>query len=295
MTDSSHSARAGLLVLYASILLLALNGIFAKLIPLDATSITVMRSAIACVALVLVLLLQKSPLRLSSLKEYAGVYGLGVVLGVHWVTYFYSMKVATVAIGMLALFSYPVITVLIEPMFKKRWPKVFDITAALIVMLGVFLMVFEDIIGGELNSGAFQGAMWGLFSAFLFSLRNTSQKYMYPQVNSMSLMVHQTLAIGVMLLPFLDFSSVAAMPVTGWGVVILLGCLSTAGAHTFLAMSLKRLSAKTVGLISCITPVFGALFAWLVLDEVPSLMVYVGGATILAVAAWETLKGKSET
>ncbi len=292
--NDTHSLRAGLLVLYASILLLALNGFFAKAIPLEATEITQLRSVVACIALFLLLLVQKSSFRLASFRQVLGVYALGAVLAIHWVTYFYAMQVSTVAIGMLALFSYPVFTVLIEPIFKGLWPKMVDILAACVVLFGVFLMVSEDVLAGELDSGAFLGALWGVISAILFSLRNTTQKYAYPQVNSIALMAHQTLVVAVLLIPFVEFESLRSLDMGAWGMVILLGCLSTAMAHTFLSMSLKRLSAKTVGLISCNTPVFGAAIAWLVLGEAPSTMVYIGGAVILAVAAWETLKGSTQ-
>lgn len=293
MTDTSHSVRAGLLVLYASILLLALNGFFAKIIPLDAVTITQVRSVVACLGLFLVLYLQKTPLRLASFRQYVGVYGLGFLLCIHWITYFHSMQVATVAVGMLAMFSYPVITVLIEPLFKKQLPKLIDIAAACVVLAGVFLMVSDDILSGNLDSGAFLGAFWGVVSAFIFSLRNTSQKYLFPHVNSISLMGHQTLAVSIMLVPFINIPAVQSLSLETWGLILLLGCLSTAMAHTFLSMSLKRLPAKTVGLISCNTPVFGAAIAWMVLDETPTSMVFVGGAIILSVAIWETVKGTS--
>lgn len=294
MHSDPHSARAGLLVLYASILLLALNGLFAKIIPLEATTITQVRSVVAGIALFLVLYFSRSALRLASFKQCVGVYGLGILMAVHWVTYFYSMQLASVAIGMLALFSYPVITVLIEPLFRKEWPKWMDVVAAVIVLVGVFLMVSDDIVKGDLASGAFVGAVWGVFSALIFSVRNTSQKYLFPHVNSISLMAHQALAISILLIPFVDFSGLVELAPKEWGYILLLGCLSTAMAHTFLSMSLKRLSAKTVGLISCSTPVFGALIAWLVLDEAPTTMVYVGGGVILSVAVWETLHGNSK-
>lgn len=293
MNDHSHSARAGLLVLYASILLLALNGFFAKVIPLEAASVTQVRSVVASIAILLVLLAQKTSFRLGSIKEYLGVYGLGLLLCIHWVTYFYSIRLATVAVGMVALFSYPVMTVLIEPFFKKQRPKLIDLAAACVMLFGVFLMVSDDILSGDLGSGAFLGASWGVFSAFIFALRNTSQKYLFPHVNSISLMGHQTLAVALMLVPFISVSEIQSLSMKSWGYILLLGCFSTAAAHTFLSMSLKRLSAKTVGLISCMTPVFGAGIAWALLDETPAIIVFFGGAIVLSVAIWETIKGRA--
>lgn len=289
MIEDKHSVQAGLLALYASTVLLALNGVFAKIIPLDAINVTQTRSIVACLMLFCVLILQHAPLKLTSLKQFLGVYGLGIILGVHWITYFHSMQVSTVAIGMLSLFSYPVITVLIEPMFKKQMPKLSDMLAAFVVFSGIFIMVSPQIISGEFDGNTVQGAFWGLTSAVLFSLRNTSQKYVFPHVNSITLMAHQTLAIGIVLIPFLSVDQITSMAAQDWGLLVLLGCLSTALAHTFLSMSLKRLPAKSVALIGCNVPVVGGFIAWLALGEIPDFMVYIGGAVILSVAAYESL------
>ena len=40
-------------------------------------------------------------------------------LGAHWVTYFYALHLSNVAIAMLSLFTYPVVTALLEPLFFK--------------------------------------------------------------------------------------------------------------------------------------------------------------------------------
>ena len=112
--------RLGLPCLYLAIFLLALTGLFAKLIPLDAISIIQLRGMVAAIGLALFSLLRKRILRLPGIRTYAGVYALGLLLGVHWVTFFHAMQVSSVAVGMLALFSYPMITILLEPLFTRR-------------------------------------------------------------------------------------------------------------------------------------------------------------------------------
>ncbi len=293
MNKTLEPASAGLLALYGSVLLLALNGIFAKLIPLDATAVTQHRSVIASAFLFILLAVRKSPLRLGSLRDYVGVYALGILLGLHWITYFHAMKISSVAIGMLSLFSYPVITVLLEPMFKRSFPSLVDVIAAIVVFIGIFLMISENLLEGDFSDGAVVGAFWGLISALLFSVRNTAQKYMFPSLNSIQLMAHQGLAICILLLPFVEVRGLTALSVRDIGLLLLLGVFSTALAHTLLSKSLKHLSAKSVSLISCLVPVIGGVLAWLFLGEKPKLMVYFGGATILSIALYESLKQKN--
>ena len=112
-----QSRTIGWAALYGKIALLSLTGLFAKLIPLDSTTLTQLRSAVAVLALLLLVVLQRRSLRLHGMKQWVLVYGLGGLLGLHWITYFHAMQVSSVAVGMLALFTYPVITILIAPLF----------------------------------------------------------------------------------------------------------------------------------------------------------------------------------
>lgn len=294
MTNPSSSTRTsshgGFLALYASIVLFALNGLFAKIIPLDAISVTQTRCVIAALALFLFLFFRRISLGFSFSKESAGVYALGFLLGGHWVTYFHSMQISTVAIGMLSLFCYPVLTVLIEPLFKKQWPQLADLVAGIVVFFGIFLLISESLLAGDFSAGTIQGAFWGIVSAVFFSLRNTLQKHMFSAINPVSIMAHQTLAVAVLLLPFVSITQVASLSLTGWFYLVLLGCVCTALAHTFMAISFKHFSAKTVALIGCNVPLAGTLLAWWLLDEIPGKMVFAGGFLILGVAAYETLK-----
>ena len=41
----------------------------------------------------------------------------GFFMAVHWITYFFALQWSNVAIGMLSLFTYPILTVFLEPFF----------------------------------------------------------------------------------------------------------------------------------------------------------------------------------
>ncbi len=287
MTDSRHSMS----ILYLAVFLLALNGLFAKLIPLDATSITQLRSVLAGCTLMLVALLSRRRFLLDSPRDYIGVYLIGVVLGLHWISFFHSMQVSTVAIGMLSLFTYPVITVLIEPFFTKQKLQIADVLAGIVVLIGVFVMVRDDL--QTFDNAAVQGVFWGVISAFLFAMRNLLQKYYYPAVSSDRLMLHQVIAISFMLLLFIDYPAVGDLNRGDWLTLLLLGMVSTAMGHTLLSYSLKHLPAKSIAMISCLQPIFATLFAWLLLQETPTVSVLIGGGIIVSVALYESVKRSS--
>jgi len=283
MTDSKH----GLSILYVAVFLLSLNGLFSKVIPLDAVSVTQLRSVIAAVALLIFAYARKRAFRLNGVKEYTRVYLVGVILGLHWISFYHSMQISTVAIGMLSLFTYPVITVMLEPVFSKNKIQLSDIVAAIIVFVGILIMVGDDL--DQFDSAAMQGVFWGVISAFLFSIRNLLQKYNHSTVSSDGLILHQVIAIAFMLLLFVDVDAVSSLDFKDWLLLVALGSISTAAAHSLLSFSLKHLAAKSIAMISCLQPLAAAFFAWIIIDEEPTLGIMIGGLVIVSVAFYESV------
>ena len=283
----THS-KQNIAVLYTAVFLLSLNGLFSKLIPLDAVTTTGLRSVIAAVAIFAFALTRRRSIRLNNEKQTVSVYIIGVLMGLHWITFFHSMQISTVAVGMISLFTYPVMTVLLEPFFTKTKWRLADLVAGIIVLIGILVMVNDEL--HSVDSHLIQGVFFGALSALLFTLRNLLQKYWHPDVSSDSLMFHQVIAIAIMLALFIDLEAVTAITLTEGLLLLLLGVVSTATAHSFLSFCLKHFSAKSVAMISSLQPLFAALFAWLVLNEKPTLAIVLGGAIIIGVALFESIK-----
>lgn len=281
MSDASR----GLASMYLAIFLMSSIGIFAKTIPLDAVSITQLRSAIAALCLLVFNLSFQSNYMMKGWRTGLGVYGLGVLMGLHWITFFHSMQISSVAVGILSLFSYPIITVLLEPVFRGGKPRWQDIVSGCLVLVGIVIMVSGDLG----NRDIVEGVLFGIASAFFFSIRNIVQKYKFNHVSSSALMMHQVIAIALVLLVFLDWEGVGSMTRFDWGLLVSLGVVTTAGAHTLVVHSLKALPAKSVAMVSCLQPALASLLAFLLLGEVPTLTIVVGGCIILGVALVESI------
>ena len=292
MNPVSHSGKGDLLLLYFAVVMLSTTAVFSKLIPLNALVITQHRSVIAALIFLVFFIVQGKKLFLSGWRQYFGVYFLGVLIGLHWITFFHAMQISTAAIGMLSLFSYPVITVLIEPFFKGQKPQIKDLIAAFVVFSGVVVMVGPQLMNlgvSNSESNLLLGAGFGVLSAICFSLRNTLQKYRFQSVSPSALMFHQVIIVGVMCLPFIEFEATFNASELTFVLLFLVALIPTVMGHTFLAMSLKRLPAKTVAIISCAQPLSGMLLAWVFVGEIPGLFVYLGGAIIISVAIYESI------
>ncbi|MFY8274019.1 DMT family transporter [Pseudoalteromonas sp. SSDWG2] len=275
--------KQSLIYLHIAVLLFGGTALFAKLINLSALDITVYRTAVASVALCLLLLAQGSRIRLNQGKDYAVVLLLGAIVGVHWVTYFEGMQLAGITIGIIAFFSYPVLTVLIEPLLSKQVPKAKDIVSAIVVMVGIYLLVPEANLGNDVTLGI----VTGIFSALCFAMRNILQKRYFTHYSGPQTMFYQTLIASLMLCAFVDvpITEVAQQDVL---LLLLVAIVFTAAPHALFASSLRGLSATTAGLISCLQPLYATILAFMLLKERPDFTTLIGGLMVVSAALFET-------
>jgi len=286
ITQTSSSLKAeqqSLLYLHIAVFLFGGTALFSKLIGLPALDITVYRTGIAGVALLTLLILQKKKLTLASMKDYGVAILLGCVVGIHWVTYFAGMQMAGVTVGIIAFFTYPVITVFLEPLFSKSRPKMKDMITALVVVIGIVLLIPEVSFGNQVTLGI----ATGVISAVFFALRNILHKNYFSHYSGPHTMLYQTLVACLMLCLFVE---VPPMQVSqnDWLLLLLVGVLFTATPHALFASSLRHLSATTAGLISCLQPLYGSVLAFLLLHERPSLVTIIGGLLVISAAIFET-------
>lgn len=276
--------KEGLLSVHAAVLIFGLTALFSKLISLNALEITLLRSIFAALAIALYILWLKESLLLKKHRDYLIALILGALLGAHWVTYFHAMQVSSVAIGIIALYTYPVITVFLEPFFHGERPHIKDIISAVIVLLGISLLVPEFTISNQTT----QGVVWGVLSAFLFALRNIIHGRYFKHYPARHALLYQTLFIIILLLPFAG-TVLIEVNTWQWQQLLLLGVLFTALPHTLFAHSLLFLKAKTVSLIACMQVVYGTAFAALFLTEIPGWQTIAGGILVISAAAYETV------
>lgn len=278
-----QSQQQSLIYLHIAVLLFGGTALFAKLIGLNALDITAYRAAIAGMAICVLLTLQKKPIKLHSAKDYVIAILLGVAVGIHWVTYFAGMQLAGITVGMLAFFTYPVITVFLEPLFNKSKPKAKDIISAVVVIIGIYLLIPSVNLGDDITLGV----VTGVVSALFFALRNITHKRYFSEYGGPQTMFYQTLVASLMLCAFIEVP-ITQINDTDLILLLIAGVVFTAMPHSLFAASLKHLSAATAGLISCLQPLYGTILAIIILHERPSVMTLIGGALIVSAACFET-------
>lgn len=276
------SPARGLVQVNVSVLLLGLVPLFAKLVDLDAVSIIAWRAFVGALVLLAWLAARREGgWRLASGRDRLLVVVLGVIMAVHWSAYFHAIQVATVAVAVVSMFTWPVMAVLIEPLFHGGGWQPRDLVLAVLALAGVALVVPDFSLG----SGQLAGALWGLLSALLFALRNVLHRHYLTHYPGTLTMAWQLVVICLCLAAFVR----PPASTTDAGLLVLLGAVFTACAHSLFVASMRDLPAKSAGMISCLQPVYGITAAALVLGEVPPPLAVVGAALVLTVAVAETV------
>lgn len=279
--------KKSLISLHLTVALLGATALFSKIIPLSATDITFGRSIVAFVVLALIVKVTGSSLKLNNKKDYFVAFGLGVLMAAHWVSYFAAMQYSTISVGMIALFTFPVITVLLEPFFEKIRLVWQDLASALVVLFGIFLIV-PDV---SLENDVTLGISVGIFSAFLYALRNLCHRKYFSQYSGAHAMTYQTLVIFMCLLFFTTEELYQAESITYLWLAVL-GIFLTAIPHALIASSLKHLRVKTFSLVACMQPFYGVILAILVIGETPNWQTIVGGLLVISAAIYETINAQ---
>lgn len=282
----------GLFAVHSAVLIFGLTALFSKLISLSALEISMLRSIIAALCIAGIMLWQRQSLHLDALKDYAIIFIIGLLLALHWVTYFHAMQISTIAVGVIALYTFPIITVFLEPFFHGEKPHIKDIISALLVLFGIYLLVPDFSLSNQTT----QGMLWGVLSALFFSLRNILQGRYFKQYSARHSLFYQTLVTFIILLPF-SFNNIQEITINQWQMLLILGVFFTALPHTLFAFSLLNLKAKTVSLVACIQVAYAALFAALLLNEWPTFSTTLGGIIVVFTAMYEsyTTQSKADT
>ncbi|MFC3093721.1 DMT family transporter [Alteromonas sediminis] len=276
--------KRSLVSLHLTVVLLGGTALFSQIISLPATDITLGRSIFAFVVLTLLVYSKRGSLVLTNIRDYVMACFLGALMAVHWVTYFAAMQYAGVSVGIIALFTFPVITVFMEPFIEKGTIHWQDILSALVVLLGIALIVPAPDLSNDIT----MGVLVGVFSAFLYSLRNLIHRKHFSQYSGAKAMAWQTAVICILLLPF-GFNGLRVADIDDWLWLLLLGTVFTALPHALIAQSLKHLRAKTFSLVASMQPIYGVALSIIILNESPNWQTLLGGILVTSASIYETV------
>ncbi|MBW9157805.1 DMT family transporter [Clostridium sp. FP2] len=276
-----------LMEIHISVFLFGLSGLFGKLLSLPSMIIVFGRVFFSSIFLLLIMLYLKKDIKLKQHKHYFYLVIMGVILAIHWSTFFISIQVSTVAIGLLTFSTFPVFVTFLEPYFFKEKFKLSDIVIAIITFLGVVLVIPKFELGNNLT----QGVLWGIVSGFTYAILSMLNRKYVKDYSSSVIAFYEQLVATIVLIPFLFLQKPVFQP-KDILLLILLGTVFTGISHSLFINGLKNIKTQTAGIISSLEPVYGITFAIFLLGEIPTLREVLGGIIILGTVFYSTIKSK---
>jgi drug/metabolite transporter (DMT)-like permease len=273
----------GLLSIHMSVMLFGVAGLFGKLINLPPAMLVFGRTLFASIALLLVLMVLKTGMRIKSKKDLLGFVFMGAILAVHWVAFFHSVQISTVAIALLTYSSFPIFVTFLEPFIYNERLRARDVLIALVVFGGLVLVVPEF----DLSNNLTLGVIWGTFSGFTFAVLSILNRKYVADYSALVVTLYQDAVACLILLPFVGHTALSLTP-GEWGGLILLGVVFTALAHALFIRGMMAVKAQLASIIASLEPVYGILIALVVLSEVPSTREILGGVVIIGAIVYAT-------
>lgn len=266
-----------------AVFLFGLAGLFAKWIDVPAIGITLGRVFFSSISLYIYSFIVKENIRVEK-KHFILLVISGIILAFHWWSFLYSIQISTVAIGTITFSTFPLFITIIESIRNQKI-SILELVSSLLIILGVFITIPEF----SLSNDMFVGIIIGILSALSYALLTLMNRYFSIYYSSTTIALYEQSSATVILLPTLLFIN-STPTFKDISLLIFLGIVTTALAHTLFISSLKNVEAHKAGIISAMESVYSILLAYLFLHEIPTVREIVGAIIIISVVIMTQLK-----
>lgn len=270
------------LLLHLVILAWGFTAILGKLITLPPVEVVVWRTLLAGLGFAGLAALMRKSLRLPG-AEVRKMLGVGAILGLHWVLFFASARLATASVCLAALPTSMLWCSLIEPWVDgtRKW-RPWELVVG-VVIVGAVCMIYH------VEFRYWLGFTVGIVSALLAALFAVINKQLVAHWHYSVMGTYQMAGafaisvLGWLILP----GSGHGMTVPTWMEVVWLLVLSTictVGAYAGYMKVLRKLPVFAVNVVYNLEPVYGIILAVLIFgtQEHMSGGFYVGASIIIA-------------
>lgn len=284
---AAASRSRALFALHLAVLLFGFAGLFGKWLPLPPSTIVFGRAAVASMALGL--LQPFSGERSGARRGFEWrLAATGALLALHWVAFFQAIQTASVAVGLLGFASFPLFVLLLEASLRQRRLRRVEWLTVAVVSAGLLLVVPEF----RWQNRVVQGLAWGLLSGLTFALLALANRALAPRHAASAIALWQNAGAATCLLPLVVLTP--ALPdARALLLLLVLGVVCTALAHTLFVRSLRTLSAHTASIVAALEPVYGIGLSFLLLGETPPGRTLCGAVMIIGAALYASAKNRT--
>lgn len=259
------SFKRSLIQLHIFVFLAGLTAPIGNLIQLNGLVLVFYRMLLTVLALLPIYLMhqQASPI---SLKDKVKLMLIGVLIAIHWVCFYGSIKLANVSIALVCISSVGIFTAVLEPLIFKSKFIWNDILIGLLSLIGI-LFIFQFDIHFR------TGILVGLVSALFASIFTIINKRLTDQYTTQTIQTFEMfggfgfLAIVILCINTYQHNAFVIPTQRDWFWLIILSLVCTVLANHLMLNALKKISAFTLNVTLNLEPVYGIILAILLFQE----------------------------
>lgn len=268
---------------HVAVLLFGFTAILGKLISLPAFELVWWRVLITSISLIALNSIRKKFALLSRTSKIKFLL-IGIIVGLHWVCFYGSIKHANASIALVTFAATALFTAFLNPMIMKTKINLLDVGIGLLIIPGMAL------IANNIDYKLIYGFWLGILSAFLASLFTVFNKKILHESDALLITFLEMLGAFIFLsicIPFYlmnEKSLFIEIPqFEDFIYLLILSIICTTLAYALSLKALKYLSTFESNLIYNLEPIYGIVLAIFLLNEHKELNTkfYIGVAVIL--------------
>ncbi|HTB53328.1 MAG TPA: DMT family transporter [Ferruginibacter sp.] len=257
--------KKAFLQLHIAVFLAGFTAILGKLIGLNEGILVWYRLLLTVLTLGAILYFRKELTKIS-VKETLKIFGVGAIVGIHWVLFYGSVKYANVSVGVVCLAASGFYTAFFEPLILKRKLSIAEVMLGLLAITGIYIIF-------DFHPQYKVGIIFGILATFCSSLFPIFNKRLVEKYSPRILTLYELtggLLVLSILMPFYlaHFPASYYLPTPAdWVWLLVLAWLCTVLCFDLQLNALKKISAFTASLTYNLEPIYGIIFGFLLFNE----------------------------
>ncbi|HMY23090.1 MAG TPA: DMT family transporter [Chitinophagales bacterium] len=243
-----------------------LTAILGKLISIGEFSLVWYRVLFVSIAMLFIPKIIKHVRQLDK-KTVLQISGIGILLSIHWVAWYASIKYANASVAVSCIACVSLFTAILEPIFTKTPFKTSNLLLSIFVIPGILL------INQSLDFHYRFGFFLGIVAAFIAAIFGILNKKYTQDVQANVITFIQMLSGFIfltLLMPLYLYFSKNEFPIphqTDVFLLLVLALFCTVIPYNLFLKTLKITDAFTTSLINNLEPVYGIILAIIFLGE----------------------------
>lgn len=258
--------------MHLAVLLWGFTGVLGRAITLDAPVLVWYRMLLTAIFMVVIILVRKEWVK-PERKDVVQLAIIGILMGLHWVGFYGSIKFANISIALVCLSTASIFTSLLDPFVNKSKHDLREILLGSLAMAGVYMIYrFQQFYGLGIAFGIAAAILSSIFTVLNKKIANKypARTMVFYEMSTGWVFITALMPVVVYYLPdtkLLPATAGSDLLHNDWLWLVILSLCCTVWAQSLALNALKKLTSFTATLSVNLEPIYGILLAFLFYNE----------------------------